>query len=134
MIAVISAVVSERPPDLLDVAPHVPRGLRDIVKTAMARSPANRYPSAAAFDAALGNRSQQVRNWTRLPPHPGHVMCFRGAGHGSDLNVCAVHTGPRTRHQIRITHAVSGRRVNPWPTVTEAQLRGTLRTTFRRHR
>lgn len=132
-IAAMASVVAAPPPDLLTVAPHVPRVLRDIVKTAMARNPIDRYGSASAFDTALGNRSKQRRIWTRTLPHAGHVMCFAGTGHGSDLLVCAVHIGPRTRHEIQITHASSGRRVKPWPKVTSAELPGALRRAFRQH-
>jgi serine/threonine protein kinase len=131
--AAMAAVAAGPPTDLLVTAPHVPQGLRDIVNTALARKPSDRYPNAAAFAAALGRRTTAKRTWTRNSPHPGHTACFTGTGHGSDLSICAVPTGQRTRHEIRIAHAKSGRRVNPWPTATAAQLPGALRSTFRKH-
>ena len=48
----------------------VTQGLRDIVNSAIARGPADRYSSAAAFDAALGGRMLPAREWRRTVPHP----------------------------------------------------------------
>jgi serine/threonine protein kinase len=132
-IATMASVAAGPPPDLFDIAPHIPQGLRDIVHKAMSRNPADRYPIPAAFDAALGSRTRQVRTWSRIPPHPGHVTCFTGTGNSSGLAVCAVRTGPRSRHQIQIRHVASGRRVAPWPTVPAAGLSRALRATFRKH-
>jgi hypothetical protein len=85
-----------------EVVGHVPhQGLRDIVNTAIARAPADRYPSASAFDAALGGRSLPAREWTRTAPHPGHEQCFTGTKGTSRLEVCAVPTGKRTPAQHR---------------------------------
>lgn len=134
MIATAQSVVAGTPPRLRDVAPHVPQALADRVEQAMARKAADRYPDAAAFDAALGNLPAVVRRWNRVPAHPGHAGCFIGTGHGSDLNVCAVPTGIRTQHCIEIRHAASGRRVNPWPTVaTQRQVPRALRVAFSDH-
>jgi eukaryotic-like serine/threonine-protein kinase len=131
-IATMQAVVAGPPPRIRDVAPHVPQALADRVERAMARNPADRYPTVAALDAALGNMPNVIRHWNRIPTHTGHTACFVGTGHGSDLNVCAVPTGTRTQHQIEIRHAASGRRVNPWPlAATQRELPRALRSAFR---
>ena len=114
-IATMRAVVAGPAPLIRDVAPHVPQALADRVDTAMARTVASRYQSAAALDAALGNLPTVTRRWNRLAAHAGHTDCFIGTGHGSDLSVCCVPTGVRTQHRIEIRHAAAGRRVNPWP-------------------
>jgi len=131
-IATMQAVAAGPPPRTRDVAPHVPQALADRVERAMARNPADRYPSAAALDAALGNMPTVIRHWNRVVTHAGHTACFLGTGHGSDLNVCAVPTGTRTQHRIEIRHVASGRRVSPWPLVaTQRELPRALRSVFR---
>jgi serine/threonine-protein kinase len=132
--ATMRLVAAGPPPRLRDVAPHIPQALAERVETAMARDPADRYSSAAAFDAALGSLPSVVRWWNRITPHPGHTCCFVGTGHGSDLHVCAAPTGVRTQHEIQISHVGSGRRVNPWPKVpTPRGLPLALRNAFRDH-
>lgn len=134
MIATMSLVAAALPPPLRDIAPHVPQGLAERVDRAMARNPADRYATPAAFDAALGTLPTVHRRWNRITPHPGHTQCFLGTGHGSDLHVCAVPTGARTQHEIQISRVRTGRRVNPWPTVpTPRTLPRALRTAFRDH-
>jgi eukaryotic-like serine/threonine-protein kinase len=133
-IATMRAVVAGPAPLIRDVAPHVPQALADRVDTAMPRTVASRYQSAAVLDAALGNPPAVLRRWNRLAAHTGHTDCFIGTGHGSDLGVCCVPTGVRTQYRIEIRHAATGWRVNPWPLVpTRRQLPRALRTTFRNH-
>jgi eukaryotic-like serine/threonine-protein kinase len=76
LIETMRAVTSGPPPDLLDVAPHVPQGVRDIVQKAMARDPADRYGGPAALDAALGSRSHQTRTWT-MPRKKRSCSCIQ---------------------------------------------------------
>lgn len=131
--ATITAVVAGPPPDLLDIAPHVPRGVRDIVQKAMARDPANRFDGPGPLDAAFGRRAHQARTWTRTGPHAGHLTCFEGtASSKGDLTVCAVPVGPVSKHEIQVRHTSSGRRVNPWRAVSLSQLPKALRSEFRR--
>lgn len=133
MFLVAAEVVAGPPSPLRDVAPNVPQGVADVVAKAMARLPHDRYPTAAAFDAALGGRSNQARQWTPLSAHAGHALCFIGTGHGSDLHVCAVPTGKGSRREIQIHHTVSGRRVLPWRVVSASALPQALRSVFRHH-
>lgn len=51
--AIMDQVLATPPPPLRRVAPQVPRRLADIVDRAMAREPADRYPSAEALAADL---------------------------------------------------------------------------------
>jgi len=41
----MQVVATTPPPDLLDAAPHIPIGVRDIVRKVMAANPADRYQS-----------------------------------------------------------------------------------------
>lgn len=120
-------------PDLWLVAPHVSQGLRDIVNKAIARNPSDRYASPADLDAALGGRSLQTRAWTRVNPHSGHEQCFVGDKIGaSQVQVCAVPTGKRTRIDIEASHAKSGRAIKKASrNVAKSSLASGLRSTFR---
>ncbi|WP_094361235.1 serine/threonine-protein kinase [Mycobacterium marinum] len=118
-------------PDLWDVAPHVPQGLRDIVNKSIAREPVNRYSSAAKFDSALGGWSPPLRRWTRVKPHPGHEQCFSGAKGASLLEVCAIPTGIRTQLNIVACHSASRRAVTKARrTVPRSGLSAGLRSAF----
>jgi len=118
-------------PDLWNVAPHVPQGLRDIVNRSIARDPANRYASAAGFDAALGGWSPPPRLWTRLKPHAGHEQCFSGAKGASLIEVCAIPTGVRTQLNIVAFHPASRRAVTKAQrTVSRSGLSAGLRSAF----
>ncbi|MBP2455161.1 protein kinase domain-containing protein [Mycolicibacterium lutetiense] len=98
-------------PDLWNVAPHVPQGLRDIINKSIARDPVKRYASAAGFDSALGGWSPPPRHWTRIKSHPGHEQCFSGTKGTSILEVCAIPTGVRTQLIIVACHSASRRAV-----------------------
>ena len=119
-------------PDLWEVAPHVPQGVRDIVNRAIARDPRDRYASPADLDAALGGRTLPPRVWTRVTPHSGHEQCFVGDKSGaSQLQVCVSPTGKRTRLNIEVRHTKSDRAVRKaGRTVLRSSLASGLRGTF----
>lgn len=120
-------------PDLWEVAPHVPQGVRDIVNRAIARDPSDRYACPADLDAALGGRALQSRVWTRVAPHSGHEQCFVGDKAGaSQLEVCAIPTGRRSRIDIEVKHAKTGRTVKKAErSVPRSSLASGLRGAFR---
>lgn len=130
--ATLRLVVSGPPPDLWDIAPHVPQGIRTAVRTAMERDPGARYRSPAELDNVLGRQETKPRIWSRTSPHAGHFQCYEGTRGASCLLVCAVPVGPRTQYEVRTTHKLSGRRVGAaWPICARAMLPRTLRTVFR---
>lgn len=120
-------------PDLWEVAPHIPKGLRDIVNRAVARNVDDRYASPADLDAALGGRTLPPRVWTRVIPHSGHEQCFVGDKTGaSQLQVCAMPTGKRTRMDIEVRHTKTDRAVKQaGRSVSKSSLASGLRGTFR---
>jgi len=73
-----------------DVCPHVPRVLAMRIEKAMADDPKDRYQSASAFHAALGDLPHFPIEWSRAGPHAGHEACWEGThlGHAQDLTVC----------------------------------------------
>jgi serine/threonine-protein kinase len=109
--AIRAAVVAGPGPDIRDVAPHVSQVLAARVRQAMAPDEADRFPDAAAFDAALGLPAAE-RLWRRTDEHaPGHAMCFRGEKTGSpDITVCAVPAG--SRFAVEAHRHPSGHRAN----------------------
>jgi hypothetical protein len=130
----LTVVATEKPTPIRDVAPHVPHGLAQIVMKAIAMDPDDRFQSPAALDAAIGSRTKPARKWTRVPPCPGHTMCFlcTRAAH-AELAACAVPTGRRTEHIIEVRRGTARHRKLPWPQVArQALLAGTLRAVFRR--
>ncbi len=60
MMAMLLARVNEDPPDLRSVAPDVPAELSAVVMQAIARDPADRFPTAEAFGCALGSAAATV--------------------------------------------------------------------------
>jgi serine/threonine protein kinase len=118
-------------PDIWDVAPHLPQGLRDIVNKSIARDPADRYPSAAALDSVLGGRSLPAREWTRVKPHTGREQCFVGTKGSSCIEVCAIPTGVRTQVRIAARRSTSQRSVTAAErTVPRSGLPAGLRSAF----
>ncbi|OZC78010.1 hypothetical protein CH251_04975 [Rhodococcus sp. 06-462-5] len=118
-------------PDVWDVAPHVPQGLRDIVNKSIARDSVERYASAAALDSALGGRSLPAREWNRVQPHTGHEQCFSGTKGHSCIEVCAIPTGVRTQLNIIARHAASHRAIKAAQrTVASSGLPAALRSAF----
>ncbi len=98
--ACLAAVAVGPPPSLRDLAPHVSLGLAQRVERAMARNAADRYPTPAALDAALGQLTAATRRWRRTDEH-GHHACWRGSGHGADVTVCVLPVGPRFAVEAR---------------------------------
>jgi hypothetical protein len=83
-------VVAGRYPALKELAPHVPRALRGVVRNAMAVSPAARYQTAEAVSIALG-RVDLGRRWAHREPHEGHSMCWADAPNGhAERDVCVI--------------------------------------------
>lgn len=126
-------ILSASQPDVWDVAPHVPQGLRDILNTAIARDPLDRYASPSALDSALGGPSLPPRVWSRIVPHSGHEQCFVGDKKGASLvEVCAI---PTSKNSVV---SISGRRVGTRRAVKKAtrnvprsRLSAGLRSAFR---
>lgn len=118
-------------PDLWDVAPHLPRGLRDVVNRALSLDPAQRQRSASELGAELGLHRSKDRVWTRLSPHPGHEKCYSGVKGQSVIEVCAE---PISASRVGITarHRESGRRVRRADrTSSRTALPSSLRSAFR---
>ncbi|WP_085143559.1 MULTISPECIES: serine/threonine-protein kinase [Mycolicibacterium] len=100
------------PPRLQDVAPHVPRWVRDKIEKAMSIDPANRYDSAHAFAADLGNRPVLPRQWIRTDEHTGHLACWRGVPQsGATYVMCLEQGSTASRRTVTTVTANSGRRV-----------------------
>lgn len=132
---VLSAVLAGPPRDLHDIAPHIPPGVRDVIRKGMAPDPNDRFTSPSELDNALGRLPTPERTWTRVVAHEGHDVCFEGMKGTSHLDVCAVPTGVRQKRQIQVTHHGTGRRVSAasWVSCTPAELPRRLRATFRQH-
>ncbi len=95
----------------------------------MARKPDERYPSAAAFDAALGRTS--LTTWRKVAPHAVHSGCW--ASHqltGEGQEVCVISAGKRFSVQVR--RVPSGYRVRRHchADIPERLLPGKLRRIF----
>lgn len=129
----MALVASGGPPRLQDVAPHVPKWVRDKVEKALARDPAVRYGSAHEFAADLGNRPAIPRRWFRTDEHPSHLMCWRGVPDRGVTYLMCLQTGgtPATRI-IRTVSTSSSRRISKgcgiatrstWPRVVRRMMR-----------
>jgi serine/threonine protein kinase len=113
MAAALAIVATQSPSKLRDVAPHVPQGVSSAIERAMARLPANRFPTTAAFAAELGSRSVPVRRWRRTDEHSGHHACWRGEprGGGSTYLLCLDDEPNSNKYRITTSHAGSGNRI-----------------------
>lgn len=101
------------PPRLHDVAPHVPRWVRDKVEKAMARDPSDRYASAHAFAAGLGNRPAVSRRWVRTDEHASHLACWRGIpSRGVTYVMCLEAGTTSSQRKIVTVSASSGHRIS----------------------
>lgn len=130
----MAIVASRVPPRLRDLAPHVPQHVADVIETAMARNPGDRYPSVTSIAGALGARPQTARHWKRTDEHAGHIACWRGEPRrqGSTYLLC-VEPGPSAvQCNITATHASSGQRiirgcttayVRKWPQAVRSAMR-----------
>ncbi len=108
----MSAAATLLPARLQDLAPHVPRWVRDKIEKAMARDPADRYDSAHAFAAALGDRPSLSRRWIRTDEHAGHLACWRGIPGSGRTYIMCMENGPTpARCNITTISAPSGHRV-----------------------
>ena len=106
--------LTQQPPRLRDLAPHVPQYVGNVIEKAMTRAPGGRYPSVTAFATALGSRTGVTRRWRRTDEHPGHFACWRGEPvTGGGTYVLCLEIGSRpTQGTITAVQAGSGRRVN----------------------
>lgn len=130
----MQAAASLVPARLHDVAPHVPRWVRDKIEKAMSRDPAARYASAHAFAADLGNRPAASRRWIRTDEHSNHLACWRGIpDRGATYLLCMEVGATAARRNITTVSASSGRRVTrgcasatrtTWPRVVRGIISG----------
>jgi serine/threonine-protein kinase len=58
--ALITAQIQDSPPSLVATRPDLPRAVSDVVARALAKEPADRYPSAGAFATAFASAAAQV--------------------------------------------------------------------------
>jgi serine/threonine-protein kinase len=97
-------VVGQQYEDVAQLAPHLPRTLVQVVRTAMSLAPVDRYKSAEAMSLAL-SRVDLGRRWTRIPTHSGHETCWTDAPDGVPAReVCVTRVGRR--------YAISTRRAS----------------------
>ncbi|WP_075201154.1 serine/threonine-protein kinase [Leucobacter japonicus] len=93
-------------------APHLPRGLRDVINRATAFDPKDRYASPAEFDAALGSYRVPQRIWTRISAHESHLDCFVGQRRSSpDISVCSERSIRTNTICVEVHYTGSGRRI-----------------------
>jgi len=130
---VLAKVTTGLPPALSLVAPHVPRGIRDVVEKAMSRLPASRFLRVSEFEYALAKHSYSKRKWSRIRTHPAHEACFTGNKGKSTLAVCAIADGRLPVLTIAVTHQPSGRNATPPVTASRKQLPQKLRSIFRNY-
>jgi serine/threonine protein kinase len=126
--AKMAIVAATTPVPLQDVAPHVPAYISHAVERAMARNPADRFPSVTAFAAALGARPALPRRWRRTNEHATHIGCWRGepaAGQSGSNYVLCLEQGPGPRRvTITTRHASSGRRIGVGCRITRRRVWG----------
>jgi eukaryotic-like serine/threonine-protein kinase len=75
--AIIARHMYDHPPSIEVVRPEVPAGLVQVVTRLLAKSPADRFPSAAALDAALAGALEPAR--AVAPARTGTVLGRIGA-------------------------------------------------------
>lgn len=99
-------------PDVRDVAPHVSTALAKVVRKATAIRPADRFQSAAEFDAALGRLPTLTHEFSRGDAHPGHARCWTVTRlrDGHVVDVCEAVNGRVSTVTAR--HASSGNKVS----------------------
>lgn len=99
-------------PDIRDAAPHVGTSLAKVVRKATAAKPADRYATAAEFDAALGALPTSAWEFRPAEPHSGHDRCWEATRlhdrHRIDVCASGAATGKRT---VEVRHQSSGNRV-----------------------
>jgi eukaryotic-like serine/threonine-protein kinase len=131
----LAMVASDTPVPLRDRAPHVPKYVFAAIERAMARDPATRFASVAEFAAALGQRPDVPRRWSRTDEHAAHVACWRGVpeGGGSVYVTCREQGASPNKADITSRHLSSGNRIVAGcrSGVPERQLPRALRSVFR---
>ena len=78
------------PPDIIDRAPWVSRPVADVVRKALAKSPLDRFDSAAELVAALENAYRASKGHTAPPPRPS-----------ADADWAQASVGPNTAPSLR---------------------------------
>ena len=101
-------------PRLRDLAPHVPQSLAQRVERAISLNPADRFPSANALHASLGQIGALAFSWRRVEPHPDHSQCWVGKSTkgAADLQVCVEAVGGSFAYTT--SRAKSGRRLTSY--------------------
>lgn len=108
--AMAARIINDEPVPLRDLAPHLSQALSRRVQIAMAKKPDERYPTAAEFDAALGELPAPARTWARTDEHGGHLACWRGVKPGNQ-DACVCLEAVDTRAVVTARHQPSGRRI-----------------------
>lgn len=102
------------PPDIRDVAPHVPLDLAKVIRKATCLDPADRYDSAADMDRALGRCSRPLRDVIEVPPHSGAARCWAATPSRTSgptaAHVCAVQKASGT-YEVETRYVPSGNRI-----------------------
>jgi serine/threonine-protein kinase len=102
---------SLRVPDAWDIAPQVPRWLRDAANRALAFEAKDRFATVAEFDRAIGGRPRPRRVWSQRDPHPTHLTCFEGRSSGPTIDVCVIPDPRPSWARIDARYTVSGRSI-----------------------
>lgn len=112
--SMMSAIATQPPRRLRDLAPHVPNYVATAVETAIASNPADRFADTTELAAALGRRPSTTRRWQRTNEHAAHIGCWRGIpDKGGSTYIVCVESGPGAKKcQITASHVASGRRIN----------------------
>ena len=90
--ALLMKHVTERPRSIAELRPEVPRAMRDAIERSLAKSPEDRWPSAAAFREALESdegapawRTQRRESRSSARPEPVRVDTPRTDARRADL-------------------------------------------------
>jgi len=113
----LSDAVTVGMPDVRDVAPHVSLGLAKVVRKATTSKPADRYATAAEFNAALAKHATGDADICRVEPsaaahldHTGHHRCWVSVRR-HDHQVMYVCVDPSGRRSDVLVRRSNGRRI-----------------------